>query len=204
MTERVLEKLSALDKRSEKVMDIWTQKCWMQNVSRKKSLRIPLTFDFHTGFEKPCPKSIPSKLKESSQKEQSSVDGRKVDKKLTSGSNVWKPKLLTSGLLPRKCLFGKANMRPYSVPGNLKYQLLVEKLQFSEAPAQWKSVKPFLYPKSKDKAETGHMIPWIRISQPTPSSFKGPALGTPEFSAPYYQSSYREKERKCTDFPGKE
>ncbi|XP_072505869.1 uncharacterized protein C1orf141 homolog [Notamacropus eugenii] len=201
MTERLLEKLTAMDKRSEKVMDMRTLKCRMQNINIKKNLHIPLTFDFHTGFEKPCPKSIAAKLKESSQKEQFSANGQKMDTKLTSGLNAWKPKLLTSGLLPRKCLFGKANIRPYSVPGNLKYQPL-EESQLSEAPEQLKSVKPFLYPKSKDKAETGHMMPWLRISQPIPLSFRGPALDTTEFCAPYYQSSYGEKERKYADFPG--
>ncbi|XP_068949399.1 uncharacterized protein C1orf141 homolog [Petaurus breviceps papuanus] len=122
MTERLLEKLTVLDKCSEKMMDIRTLKCQMQNISVKKSLHIPLTFDFHTGFEKSCPKSLAAKLKESSQKEQSSADDQKTDSKLSSGLNLQKPKLLTSGLSPRKYHFGKANVRPYSVPGNLKYQ----------------------------------------------------------------------------------
>ncbi|XP_043857205.1 uncharacterized protein C1orf141 homolog [Dromiciops gliroides] len=127
MTERLLEKLTVLDEYSEKVMAMRTLKCRVQNISVKKSLQIPLIFDFHTGFEKPCPKAIASKLKESCQREQAVVEGQKMDTKLTSGLNKWKPKLLTSGFLPRKRLFGKANVRPYSVPGNLKYHPLGKK-----------------------------------------------------------------------------
>ncbi|XP_074121791.1 uncharacterized protein C1orf141 homolog isoform X2 [Sminthopsis crassicaudata] len=194
MTERILEKLIALDEYSEKMMEMRELKCRMQNISVKKSLTLPLTFEFYTGFEKPCPKIIASKLKESFQKEQSLVDGQKMDSKVASGPNVWKPKVITSGLLPRKCLFGKANIRPYSVPGNLKYHPL-ENLQPSEIPEKWKMVKPFLNPKYKDKTETGHIISWVGIPEPATLPSKEPDLGTAEFSTPY--------ERKCHKLPGK-
>ncbi|XP_051855431.1 uncharacterized protein C1orf141 homolog isoform X2 [Antechinus flavipes] len=198
MTERILEKLIALDEYSEKMMEMRALKCRMRNISVKKSLALPLTFEFYTGFERPCPKIIASKLKESLQKKQPLVNGQKMDSKVASGLNVWKPKVLTSGLLPRKCLFGKANIRPYSVPGNLKYHPLVEKLQPSEIPEKWKMAKPFLNLKYKGKTETGHIISWVGTPEPT-LPLKEPDFGPAEFSTPYYQSSHKENEK----LPGK-
>ncbi|XP_074077328.1 uncharacterized protein C1orf141 homolog [Macrotis lagotis] len=196
MTERLLQKLLALDEYSGKMMDMQTLKCQMQNISVKKSLHIPLTCDFNTGFEKPFPKTTASKIKESYQKEQFLMDGQKMEDKFTRDLDIQKPEHQTSELLPRKHLLGKANIRSYSVPGNLKYAPL-DHLQ--KASTKKDSFKTLLYPKGKDKPEKGHMMPWVKIYHPAP--FKGPALDITEFSDSF---SYGKKEKTQGDFPGKD
>uniref|UniRef100_A0A5F8HHT4 Uncharacterized protein n=1 Tax=Monodelphis domestica TaxID=13616 RepID=A0A5F8HHT4_MONDO len=190
MTDRLLEKIEAIDEYS-KMMDFRIRRDRMRNISVKKSLCIPLTFDFHTGFEKPCTKIITSKPGESSHK--ASGDQQKGAKTI-SGLNVWKPKLLNNGFVPRRCLYGKANIRPYSVPGNLKYYHR-EKLQHLESPTAWESVKTSLQPKSKDKAEREHLV---SVPQGTILFFDGGLGGIKKFS-----TRDRELEMKIKDFPGK-
>ncbi|XP_013369941.1 PREDICTED: uncharacterized protein C1orf141 homolog isoform X2 [Chinchilla lanigera] len=174
MAERVLQKLDVLDVRAKALLDRRAEKNRLQNEEKRKTLVIPLTFDFHLEFEEAV--AVPTSKTASKIRADKSCDTKKPKKFIS----------LQRQPEPIKSDFEKSDLRPHIVPLNIKNQ---EKSKIEEN-LKSRSRRTFHFLKDTAEAENSQHIQGFR--KPLGSSIFSPTLSN--------QSNAYKKEKDSTSF----
>uniref|UniRef100_A0A8C8Z1N7 Chromosome 1 open reading frame 141 n=1 Tax=Prolemur simus TaxID=1328070 RepID=A0A8C8Z1N7_PROSS len=143
MAENILEKLDVLNKQAKIILARRAKKNRLQSEGRKKSLVIPLTFDFQSECEEAIATSASKSVSKISEDKSCGIESKKYD------SFKCEPELIKSDIK-------KSNLKAHFVQGNIKQES--KTIEPVEENLKSRSSRPFLYLKDTPEEENAEPL----------------------------------------------